>query len=224
MRRAEVCGSLLVGLTAAVLWPGVAAGSGAGWSWPLGGPQAVSRPFAPPEHRYGAGHRGVDLPAPPGTAVAAAGPGRVSYAGLLAGRGVVVVVHGALRTTYEPVDAVVSGGEAVSAGQVLGVLQPGHAGCPEPACLHWGLRRGEDYLDPVALVERAPVRLLPLSAAVVEGPAGGSADPTASGSGGSGAPSGAGPSSATAALAGTVLAGALAATVAGGRAGRRRGG
>ncbi|MBC7373849.1 MAG: M23 family peptidase, partial [Frankiales bacterium] len=81
--------------------PGAAAAAADGpWGWPVAGAREVGRPFAPPASRYSAGHRGVDLPAPAGTAVRAAGAGRVSYAGLLAGRGVVVVVHGTLRTTY----------------------------------------------------------------------------------------------------------------------------
>ena len=53
-------------------------------------------------------------------------------------------------------------GAAVSRGRVLGRLLGGHAGCPWPACLHWGLRRGETYLDPLSLLRRGPVRLLPL--------------------------------------------------------------
>jgi len=95
--------------------------------------------------------------------VRAAGAGRVSYAGLLAGRGVVVVVHGDLRTTYEPVTASVRVGQQVAAGAVLGQLTAGHPGCPG-TCLHWGLRRGEVYVDPVQLVHRGPSRLLPLPA------------------------------------------------------------
>jgi murein DD-endopeptidase MepM/ murein hydrolase activator NlpD len=83
----------------------------------------------------------------------------VSYAGLLAGRGVVVVVHGVLRTTYEPVTASVRVGQAVAAGQVLGRLATGH--CPT-GCLHWGLLRGDVYLDPVQLVGPGPSRLLPV--------------------------------------------------------------
>lgn len=142
-----------------------AAAAGTAWSWPLAGPHEVSRPFAPPASRYGAGHRGADLPAEAGAGVRAAAAGRVSYAGLLGGRGVVVVVHGDLRTTYEPVTASVAVGSAVAAGTEIGRLEPGHAGCPVAACLHWGLRRGEDYLDPVGLVDRSPARLLPLGGA-----------------------------------------------------------
>ena len=139
------------------------------WVWPVEGPRAVSRPFAPPASRYGSGHRGADLLSTPGAAVRAAGSGRVSYAGLLAGRGVVVVVHGALRTTYEPVTSTVPVGAEVASGQPLGRLDAGHVGCAAPACLHWGLRRGEDYLDPVRLLQAGPVRLLPLNGAAASG-------------------------------------------------------
>lgn len=138
-----------------------AASASPGWTWPLDGPRSVSRPFEPPATRYGPGHRGADLAGWAGQAVRAAGPGRISYAGLLAGRGVVVVVHGELRTTYEPVTATAAVGQQVAAGQVIGRLDPGHPGCPG-ACLHWGLRRGGAYLDPVRLVRAGPSRLLPL--------------------------------------------------------------
>jgi murein DD-endopeptidase MepM/ murein hydrolase activator NlpD len=123
----------------------------------------VTRRFEPPPTPYAAGHRGVDLGSAPAAVVRAAAAGVISYAGPLAGRGVVVVVHGALRTTYEPVTAAVRRGAPVTAGQRIGTLEPGHAGCPVAACLHWGLLRGDVYLDPLGLVGPRPVRLLPLS-------------------------------------------------------------
>jgi murein DD-endopeptidase MepM/ murein hydrolase activator NlpD len=154
--------ALLVGLLVVAGVPPPASADAGPWGWPLAGSPQVSRPFAPPASAYGAGHRGVDLPSAPGAAVRASAAGRVSYAGLLAGRGVVVVTHGSLRTTYEPVAASVRVGQAVALGEVVGQLEPGHLGCAAVACLHWGLRRGEQYLDPVRLVRRGPVRLLPL--------------------------------------------------------------
>jgi murein DD-endopeptidase MepM/ murein hydrolase activator NlpD len=162
-----------------VLWAAVVASpvrAADGWTWPVAGASAssVTRSYAPPQVRYGAGHRGVDLGSVPGAPVLAAGAGRVSYAGLLAGRGVVVVQHGDLRTTYEPVTAQVAVGQQVAPGEVLGALDPGHAGCPVPACLHWGLRRGEAYLDPLSLVGAGPVRLLPV---LEQAPAAGAAPP-----------------------------------------------
>ena len=133
------------------------------WQWPLPGRPPVLRRFDPPASPYGPGHRGVDLGGAPGDPVLAAGPGVVVHAGVLAGRGVVSVQHpSGLRTTYEPLAVTVRKGAAVSRGALLGRLVAGHPGCPWPACLHWGLRRGETYLDPLTLVRRGPVRLLPL--------------------------------------------------------------
>lgn len=133
------------------------------YGWPLAGAPRVGRAFEPPQSTYGAGHRGVDLVASPGTAVLSAGEGTVVFAGSLAGRGVVSVEHAdGLRTTYEPVTASVAVGAHVARGDILGVLEPGHPQCPAAACLHWGVRRGADsYLDPLRLLGRWEVRLLP---------------------------------------------------------------
>lgn len=165
---------LLLGLGTVVVGPVTAGAAGQsaprpGWTWPLTGSHAVSRPYAPPPSRYGAGHRGVDLVGTAGQPVLAAGAGRVAYAGMLAGRGVVVVSHGVLRTTYEPVIPVVAVGARVEAGAALGRLAPAHLGCTAAACLHWGLRRGADYLDPMALLRRPVVVLLPWDGATGNG-------------------------------------------------------
>jgi murein DD-endopeptidase MepM/ murein hydrolase activator NlpD len=129
---------------------------------PLSGPAVVTRPFAPPPRPWLPGHRGVDLAAPPGTAVRAAAAGVVIYAGVLAGRPVVSIAHaGGLRTTYEPVRPAVAVGQRVAAGEVIGALEAGHPGCPASACLHWGARLGETYVDPLALLGPVRVRLKP---------------------------------------------------------------
>ena len=132
------------------------------WGWPLDGGPVVSRSFGQPPTPYAAGHRGVDLLGAAGSAVLAAGAGVVVFAGMVAGRPVVSVDHaGGLRTTYEPVTPTVAAGQAVARGSPLGLLVPGHAGCPAEACLHWGLRRGDTYLDPLTLLRPPRVRLLP---------------------------------------------------------------
>ncbi|MGA4955674.1 peptidoglycan DD-metalloendopeptidase family protein [Streptomyces lavendulocolor] len=141
--------------------------------WPVGPPRpAVVRGWEPPASAYGPGHRGVDLSAPPGTEVRAAAAGRVSFAGPVAGRGVLSITLTAtgappLRTTYEPVRPLVRPGADVAAGQVVAVVAPGAGTHCAPVCLHWGLRRGDTYLDPLsllptALLRRPPSRLLPL--------------------------------------------------------------
>jgi murein DD-endopeptidase MepM/ murein hydrolase activator NlpD len=123
----------------------------------------VTRPFDELPHRYAAGHRGVDLRGSPGVAVLAAGDGVVAFAGMVAGRPVVSIDHAdGLRTTYEPVSPSVGAGRRVARGSPIGTLVPGHVGCPVTACLHWGLRRAETYLDPLTLMAIPRVRLLPL--------------------------------------------------------------
>ncbi len=131
--------------------------------WPLEPRPDVLAGFDPPEQAWGAGHRGVDLLGHTGEPVHAALGGTIRFAAPLAGRGVVVVDHGAERTTYEPVSASVHVGERVAGGDVLGTLQRGSSHCFPRACLHWGLRRGAAYLDPLVLVGAGPIRLLPLS-------------------------------------------------------------
>jgi murein DD-endopeptidase MepM/ murein hydrolase activator NlpD len=142
-----------------------------GRAWPVGSRPPVIRGWEPPATAYGRGHRGVDLTAAPGSPVRAVAPGRVSFAGRVAGRGVVSVeLNGTgdppLRTTYEPVRATVKKGAEVAAGEVVGVLEPLGPHCPT-SCLHWGLRRADAYLDPLSLLppwllSRGPSRLLPV--------------------------------------------------------------
>ncbi|EFL22904.1 LOW QUALITY PROTEIN: M23 peptidase domain protein, partial [Streptomyces himastatinicus ATCC 53653] len=154
----------------------VAAPGSDGRSWPVAGPEGALRPtvlraWRPPPTPWAAGHRGVDLAGGAGQAVRAAAAGRVSFAGPVAGRGVLTIeLSGTgdppLRTSYEPVRATVSRGARVTAGQVVGVMEAGPFHCPA-ACLHWGLRRGDRYLDPLSLLPRSmlrggPSRLLPV--------------------------------------------------------------
>lgn len=129
--------------------------------WPLVPQPTVVSGFDPPLSKYGSGHRGVDLAGAPGQQVRAAAAGRVTYAGSLAGRGVVVVSHGATRTTYQPVRATVEVGAQVRTGHPIGRLERTGSHCAPDACLHWGLIEGETYLDPLTLVGAGPVRLLP---------------------------------------------------------------
>src|SRR4029079_14464194 len=99
------------------------------WVRPVAG--AVMRPFDAPRSRFGAGHLGVDLAAARGSAVRAAGPGVVSFAGSVAGALHVVVAHaGNLRPSYSFLASIaVRRGARVAPGEVVGTSGgsgPGH--------------------------------------------------------------------------------------------------
>ncbi|TVT51417.1 M23 family metallopeptidase, partial [Amycolatopsis rhizosphaerae] len=98
-----------------------------------------------------------------GQPVLAAAEGVVVFAGQVGGQEVLSIDHdGGLRTTYEPVAPTVPPGTQVFQGQPVGAVVPGHPGCPQAACLHWGVRRGGEYLNPLALIRTASViRLKP---------------------------------------------------------------
>ena len=136
--------------------------SSAGFTWPISPEPPVVTEFDPPDQPYGRGHRGVDLAAAAGSLIRAAGGGRVVFAGKLAGRGVVSIEHvSGLRTTYEPVTAEVAAGASVVAGDPIGLLEAGHPSCAPADCLHWGAKVGDSYLNPLTLLGRLQVRLLP---------------------------------------------------------------
>ncbi|MEV6836160.1 peptidoglycan DD-metalloendopeptidase family protein [Streptomyces sp. NPDC051133] len=140
-----------------------------GRAWPVGTRPLVLRGWEPPATVYGPGHRGVDLSAPPAAPVRAVAAGRVTFAGRVAGRGVVSIALAGtdLRTTYEPVTPSVRKGDEVGPGQVVGGVEPSGSHCGAATCVHWGLLRGETYLDPLSLLPpwllgRGPSRLLPV--------------------------------------------------------------
>jgi murein DD-endopeptidase MepM/ murein hydrolase activator NlpD len=162
--------SLLIAVSASVAGVGSGTtaaapttGVGAQLHPPLPLPLTVLHGFAPPAHPWEAGNRGVDLAAFAGEPVSAATSGIVLYAGLLAGRGVISIRAGSLRTTYEPVSPVVAQGDSVVAGQLIGFVSAAADACGLPgSCLHWGALQSDMYVDPMGLLRSPRVRLLPI--------------------------------------------------------------
>jgi murein DD-endopeptidase MepM/ murein hydrolase activator NlpD len=130
---------------------------------PVAAPVLVVRAFEAPLGPYAAGHRGVDLAVGTDRTVHATQGGQVSFAGQVAGRGVVVLVHAdGVRTEYEPVVPAVRTGSKVERGALLGSVAGRHGTCAPDRCLHWGARRDGVYFDPMSLLARlGPVRLVP---------------------------------------------------------------
>ncbi|MCJ7725837.1 MAG: M23 family metallopeptidase, partial [Acidimicrobiia bacterium] len=125
---------LIIPLISLLLCPGIVG--------PVGGD--VVQGFEP-QGAY-AGHWGVDLAAAPGTPVRAAAPGVVTFAGPVAGRLTVTVLHGGgVRSSYSYLSEIVTGfGSPVAAGEVIGRSGLDHGA----AVLHLSLRVGDRYVDP----------------------------------------------------------------------------
>lgn len=142
--------------------PGPGAGSSTTSGWPLRpSPQVVSG-FQPPSVRWGSGHRGVDLRASPGQALLAPRDAVVGFVGTVASTAVVTLEHGdGTRSTYQPAATPLPRGAVVVEGEQFGLVLPATSHCAPTLCLHWGLRRGAEYLDPLSLVRARQVRLLP---------------------------------------------------------------
>lgn len=137
------------------------------------------------EHAYGPGHRGLDLAAAPGAVIRSPADGTVRFVGWVVDRPVLSIDHGdGLVSSFEPVEALVAEGDAVSRGQAIGTLaaSPEHA----PAGgLHLGARLAGGYVDPMGLLAEIPRSVLlpldPPASPAAEGPGTGAALAVASG-------------------------------------------
>lgn len=116
----------------------------------------VQRAFDKPEKNWMKGHRGVDLRASNGASISAAEAGTVSFVGTIAGTPVVAIEHpDGIKTTYQPVHALVRQGDEVRKGQVIGRVTGDH--------LHWGALVGkDDYINPLSLLRNPTIRLKPV--------------------------------------------------------------
>lgn len=155
---------VLISAVLALLGPPGLNAPTAGYQWPLDPQPPVVRRYEAAPQPWAAGHRGVDLLGRADQSVLAAGGGVIGFRGMLAGRGVVTVIHPTgWRTTYEPVVNTPPVGTPVHAGQPIGTLSPTQSHCAPRVCLHWGLLVAPDgYRDPLSLLApRVPI-LLPL--------------------------------------------------------------
>jgi murein DD-endopeptidase MepM/ murein hydrolase activator NlpD len=119
--------------------------SSAGLVWPVSGP--VTSPFG---YRWGRLHAGIDIGVPYGTPIHAAASGTVVLAGWTGGYGNYTCIDhgGGLATCYAHQSSyAVSGGAAVSQGQVIGYV--GNTGHSFGAHLHFEVRINGNPVDPL---------------------------------------------------------------------------
>lgn len=122
--------------------------------WPLPGYYEISSPFGwrihPITHKKSM-HTGVDIPAPSGTPIHAAGDGVVIYTGDYGAYGNVVIIDhgGGYSTLYAHQSKVgASENQQVKAGDVIGYV--GSTGWSTGAHLHFEVRNNGNPTDPLA--------------------------------------------------------------------------
>jgi len=82
----------------------------------------------------------------------------VSFAGTVAGRGILTLRSADLQISFEAVTPLVTEGDVVTAGQAVAAVATG----THCSCLHVGLRRAGEYLSPLSYFSAiAPAALQP---------------------------------------------------------------
>ncbi len=133
----------------------IAADGDNGWVWPVDG-EVITQYTNDNNKPYSGGmHRGIDIAAQTGARVAAASGGTVRYAGHLGSSGLVVSISDSkgdyVQSYLHLVDAAVSRGETVRAGQTIGQVGTSGRRSAEQPHLHFGIRDATDehfYYDP----------------------------------------------------------------------------
>lgn len=129
-------------------WIGVPRGARE-FAWPVAS-GTLSSPFG---MRHGTMHKGVDIAAPEGTAVRAAGSGTVIYAGRLRGYGNVVILqhNGGYSTVYAHNERnFVRAGQSVARGQAIAEI--GATGRATGPNLHFEVRYNNEAENPMAFL------------------------------------------------------------------------
>lgn len=154
-RRTVAIAASVIAAVAAVLTDGAAVAARSCWAPPV--EASVSDPFRRPSCRWCAGNRGIEFATSAGQPVRAVAAGRVTFAGAVAGTGYLVVEHAdGRRATYGNISGTtVDVGDPVLTGMRLGVTA---------GAFHFGLRDGDDYVDPTPLLGRwvSRARLIPI--------------------------------------------------------------
>ncbi|GAA1990832.1 M23 family metallopeptidase [Microbacterium pumilum] len=129
-----------------------------GWRWPVGSFR-LENPYRAPAHRFGPGHRGVDLRPLSGLQLLSPASGVVAFSGMVAGRGILTIDHGdGLVTTLEPIQSSLAPGTPVGAGDVVGELSLG--GHTMSGAVHFGVRLDGEYINPLLLLGGVPRAVL----------------------------------------------------------------
>lgn len=121
------------------------------WLWPVEGEHTIRLDYQAPLTEFSRGHRGIDLVTENGAEIHAPAAGIITFAGVLAGRGVLSMRVDSLLLSFEAVVPLVAEGDEVSRGQTIAQVASG-SHCED--CLHMGVRRNGLYMSPLRFLTR----------------------------------------------------------------------
>jgi len=128
-------------------------------------PKDTLNHYLAPMTEYGAGHRGIDLPAVIGDEIISPASGEISFIGKVGYRNVISVRFGnSFTASLEPVCSELQEGSLVSLGSAIGFVcepDPEYLWHCDKTCIHFGTRSEQGYFSPLALMgELTPSRLV----------------------------------------------------------------
>lgn len=134
-----------------------------GWIKPIKSGKLIKE-FDPPDEKWLAGHRGVDYLSEENETIYAPANGTISFSGVVANKPVVTIDHGVLKSTFEPAISDKKVGQEVKKGEEFANVSFGsdksNSHCSIEKCLHWGVKNGDNYVNPLSKLNCCPIILV----------------------------------------------------------------
>jgi|TARA_B100000678_G_scaffold39158_1_gene28820 murein DD-endopeptidase MepM/ murein hydrolase activator NlpD len=128
------------------------------WVWPVSGFRILTA-YVAPAHRYGPGHRGIDLELFGVRTIRSPAAGFVQFSGRVVDRDLITIDHGnGLVTTLEPVTSPLVAGDRVARGEDVGIV--GDGGHTPAGGVHFGVRWHGEYINPMVVLGGVPRAVL----------------------------------------------------------------
>jgi hypothetical protein len=123
----------------------------------------IVQEFSPPPAPWLAGHRGVDLEAATGTPLFPPADGILHFAGAVGGKDVVSIeLDDGMIATFEPATTDFKVGAKITRSRRFATVDGRSDHCSN-LCVHWGMKKGDTYYDPVEFVTGTKIVLKPVA-------------------------------------------------------------
>lgn len=125
--------------------------------------RTVLEEFDAPARNWLPGHRGIDIDAPPGSHIVAPASGTITFSGSVGGKNSVsLTLSNGVVLSFEPAISSFPKGTSIEKGATLALVK-GHSDHCDSRCVHWGARRGGNYIDPRTALTTVRIILKPVN-------------------------------------------------------------